>query len=206
MPRHPPQRAVLEEHVGIDDQHRLGPRLGEDLCDAVVERVRLPLPALFAAQMPHARRLARVPRPARCPASHPSTHRRRHRPGCAPRVVHREQPLDRRADDVRLRSMPGRRWPRADRTGCRPLVADAKRCSPIDGELHQRRQQRQRADIDEGPTQMAIEIALPPSRRQRSSATAAATAISAGAHAHDHAGAEARRVAPPPRCRQASVS
>ena len=61
MPRHSAKRAVFEEHVRIDDEHGFGPRLGEDLREAVVERVGLALAALFATKMPDALRHARFP-------------------------------------------------------------------------------------------------------------------------------------------------
>ena len=51
MADHAPQGQRLEEDVGIHDHDGLGPVLGEDRPDAVVQRVRLSLAALLASQM-----------------------------------------------------------------------------------------------------------------------------------------------------------
>jgi hypothetical protein len=54
---HPAQRAEGEDYVGVDDQYRVVPALGADLAQPVVERVRLALAALCAAQVEHAARM-----------------------------------------------------------------------------------------------------------------------------------------------------
>ena len=53
MPCHPPQGRRLEQHVGVGDHDGLGPILGQDLTDPVVERVGLSLAALLASQVEH---------------------------------------------------------------------------------------------------------------------------------------------------------
>ena len=50
MPRHPPQRTGGEDHVGVDHEHRLKPALRLDPAQAVVDRVRLALATVLAAQ------------------------------------------------------------------------------------------------------------------------------------------------------------
>ena len=64
MAHHPAQRAAGEDHVGVDDQHRLVPALGADLAQPVVERVGLALAALGAAQVEDPARVLARPCPS----------------------------------------------------------------------------------------------------------------------------------------------
>ena len=54
----------LEEDVGIHDHDGLGPVIGKDRPDAVVQRVRLALAALVASQMKDTARDTAPPWPA----------------------------------------------------------------------------------------------------------------------------------------------
>ena len=129
VPHHPAQRARREDHVGVDDQHRLVPALGADAAQPVVERVRLALAAASRAAGgrpgPGTRRLrahdARASR--RCS-------RRRRRRRAAGRAGSRAPAACRSsARSPPPRSRPGRAPRRAARARAARVAVGRKRCS-----------------------------------------------------------------------------
>ena len=140
VPGHLAEGVGHEDHVGVGDQQRLHPVVAQDDAQAVVERVRLPLAALVAAQVNHVARVLRLLGLGYLRRLVRTRVVDQEDPQPVPRVLQRHEPVDRGSDDRRL--IPGRdqdRGARVDRLAgavmVTPEVAGDQQELPGGGQL-----------------------------------------------------------------------